>query len=89
MIKKLNILPLVIYMVDDYSFFGSTADFVIKKGTFGIFTGICHLQTSGRNMAVEIDSRHPLLPKTEWENEDLTDFKKKNENLCRYKCFKC
>jgi hypothetical protein len=29
--KKLNILPLVIYMVDDYSFFGSTVDFVIKK----------------------------------------------------------
>jgi hypothetical protein len=30
-IKILNILPLVIYMVHDYSFFGSTADFVIKK----------------------------------------------------------
>jgi hypothetical protein len=28
---KLTILPLVIYMVHDYSFFGSTADFVIKK----------------------------------------------------------
>jgi hypothetical protein len=51
-IKKLNILPLVIYMVHDYSFFGSTADFVIKKGTFGIFTGFGHFQmseTSGRN----------------------------------------
>ena len=23
-------------------------------------------------MAVELDSRHPLLPKTGWENEDLT-----------------
>ena len=46
-----------------------------KKGTFGIFTGFCHLQTSEtsvRNMAVELDSRHPLLPKTGWENEDLT-----------------
>jgi hypothetical protein len=32
--KKLNILPLVIYMVHDYSFFGSTADFVIKKEHF-------------------------------------------------------
>jgi hypothetical protein len=30
----LNILPLVIYMVHDYSFFGSTADFVIKKEHF-------------------------------------------------------
>jgi hypothetical protein len=29
--KKLNILPLIICMVHDYSFFGSTADFVIKK----------------------------------------------------------
>jgi hypothetical protein len=28
--KKLYILPLAIYMVHDYSFFGSTADFVIK-----------------------------------------------------------
>jgi hypothetical protein len=36
--------------------FGSTADFVIKKGTFGIFTGFGHFQTSeksGRNIAVE------------------------------------
>jgi len=23
-------------------------------------------------MVVELDSRHPLLPKTGWENEDLT-----------------
>jgi hypothetical protein len=23
-------------------------------------------------MAVELDIRHPLLPKTGWENEDLT-----------------
>ena len=67
-------------MVHDYSFFGSTADFVIKKEHLGIITRFCHLQTSetsGRNMVVELDSRHPLLPKTEWENEDLTDFKKK------------
>ena len=34
-IKKLNILPLVIYMVHDYSYFGSTADFVIKKEHLG------------------------------------------------------
>jgi nucleoid DNA-binding protein len=41
-------------MVHDYSFSGSTADFVIKKGTFVIFTGFGHFQTSetsGRNMA--------------------------------------
>ena len=49
--------------------------FCYKKGTFGIFTRFCHLQmseTSGSNMAVELDSLHPLLPKTWWENEDLT-----------------
>jgi hypothetical protein len=33
--KKFNILPLVIYMVDDYSFFGSTAEFIIKKEHLG------------------------------------------------------
>ena len=92
-IKKLIILPLVIYMVPDYSFFDSTADFVIKKGTFGIFTGFGHLQiseTSGRNMTVELDSRHPLLPKTGWENENLTlILRGKNEIFCRYQCFQC
>ena len=31
----MHILPLVIYMVHDYSFFGSTADFVIKKEHLG------------------------------------------------------
>ena len=81
-------------MVHDYSFFGSTADFVMKKkGTFGIFTGFGHLQTSetsGRNMAVELDSRHPLLPKTGWENEDLTlILRGKKGHFCRYKCFQC
>jgi hypothetical protein len=78
-------------MVHDYSFFGSIADFVIKKGTFGIFTGFCHLQTSeksGRNMAIELDSRHPLLPKAGWENEDLTLILR-GKNFCRYKCFQC
>ena len=55
-------------MVHDYSFFGSTADFVIKKGTFTVFTGFDHLQTSetsGRNMTVELDSRHPP-PSKSW-----------------------
>jgi hypothetical protein len=42
-------------------------DLVMKKGTFGNSTGFGHLQTSetsGRNMAVELDNRNPLLPKT-------------------------
>jgi hypothetical protein len=50
--KKLNILPLLIYMVHDYSFFGSTADFVIKKEHLGFLPDLGHLQTletSGRN----------------------------------------
>jgi hypothetical protein len=37
-----------------------------KKGTFSVFTGFGHLQTSetsDRNITVELDSRHPLLPK--------------------------
>ena len=49
-------------MVHDYSFFGSTANFGHLQTT----------ETSGRNMAVELDSRHPRLPKPGWENEDLT-----------------
>ena len=56
-IKKLNILPLLIYMVHDYSFFCSTADFVMKKGTFWIFTGFGHLalKQSGQNVIFEKD----------------------------------
>jgi hypothetical protein len=52
---------------------------IIFKGIFhkkeSLFTGFGHLQTSetvGRKMAVELDSRNPFLPKTGWENEDLT-----------------
>ena len=74
MINKFNILPLVIYIVRDYSLLGCTADFVIQQRTFRNFHGFGHLQTtetSGRNMAVELDSGHPLLPKTGWEDEDL------------------
>jgi hypothetical protein len=60
---------------------------------FGIFTGFGHFQTSetsGRNMAVELDSRHPLLLKTGWENEDLTlILRGKKGHFCRYKCFQC
>jgi hypothetical protein len=56
-IKKLNILPLLIYMVHDYSFFCSTADFVMKKGTFWIFTGFGHLalKQSGQNVIFDKD----------------------------------
>jgi hypothetical protein len=38
--------------------------FCNKKGTFRVFTGFGHLQTSGRNMNVELDNRHSLLPNT-------------------------
>jgi hypothetical protein len=54
-------------MVYDYSFFGSTADFVIKKGTFGIFTGFGHFQMSetlGRNMAIELHRAY--TPSKHW-----------------------
>jgi H+/gluconate symporter-like permease len=52
-------------MVHDYSFFGSIADFVIKKGTFWIFTGFGHLQMSetlGRNhyVAKKQDKTTPM-----------------------------
>jgi hypothetical protein len=54
-----------------------------------IITGFGHLQTSetsGRNMAIELDSRHLLLPKTEWENEDLTLISREIKgNCCRSK----
>ena len=61
-------------MVHDNSLFGSTADFVIKKEHLRFLPdlAVSKLQTSGRNMTIELDSRHPLLPKTGWENEDLT-----------------
>jgi hypothetical protein len=54
--------------------------FCNKKGTFEIFTGFGHLQTSetsGRYMTVELDSRHPLLSKTGWGKWRFdSDFKK-------------
>ena len=89
--KEIENFTLVIYMVHDYSFFGSTADFVIKKGTFVIFPGFGHFQTSetsGRNMAVELDIRHPLLSNIGWQNEELTLIsREKDGHFCRYKCF--
>ena len=44
-------------MVHDYSFFGSTADFVMKKGTFWIVTGFGHLalKQSGKNVIFKKD----------------------------------
>jgi hypothetical protein len=55
--------------------------FCNKKGTFRVFTGFGHLQTSetsGRNMTVELDRRHPLLPKAGWGKWRFdSDLKKK------------
>jgi hypothetical protein len=50
--KKLNILHLVIYMVHDYSFFGSTADFVIKKEHLGFLPALAI--SKGQRRRVEI-----------------------------------
>ena len=67
-------------MVHDYSFLFILwfhCGFCNKKGTLRVLTGFGHLQTSetsGRNMTVELDSRHPLLPKTGWgKNENFAD----------------
>ena len=68
---NLNILPLVLYIVRDYSLLGSTADFRIKKGTSRISPSR-KVRDVGRNMAVELDSGHPLLPNTGREYDDLT-----------------
>jgi hypothetical protein len=43
-------------------------------------------------MTVRLDNRHPPLPKTGWENEDLIlILRKKMEFFAdsRYKCFQC
>jgi hypothetical protein len=45
-------------MVHDYSFFGSTADFVIKKEHLGFLPDLAiskTSETSGRNMTVEFN----------------------------------
>ena len=63
--------------------------FCNKKWTFRGFNGFGLLQTSetsGRNMTVELDSRHPLLQKAGWGKWRFdSDLKKKNGNFCRYK----
>ena len=53
-IKKLNILPLVIYMVHDYSLFGSTADFVIKKEHLGFLLDLAISKRLTERRRVEI-----------------------------------
>jgi hypothetical protein len=35
-------------------------------------------------MAIELDSRHLLLPKTEWENEDLTLISREIKGKTKY-----
>ena len=77
-------------MVHDYSFFGSTADFVIKREHLGFLPdlAISKRQTSGRNMTVEL--RQPTsAPSKNWmgKNENLTDFKGGNVKFCRYSAF--
>jgi hypothetical protein len=50
--KKLNILHLVIYMVHDYSFFGSTADFVIKKEQLGLLPDLAISKRQRRRVEI-------------------------------------
>jgi hypothetical protein len=57
------------------------------QGTFMVFTGFGHfktLETSGRNMTVELDNRHLLLPKAGWGKWRFdSDLKGENGNLFR------
>ena len=50
--KKLNILPLAIYMVHDYSFFGSTADFVIKNEHLGFLLDLAISKRQRRRVEI-------------------------------------
>ena len=52
-IKKLIILPLVIYMVRDYSFFCSTADFVIKKEHLGFLPDLAISKRQRRRVDIQ------------------------------------
>jgi hypothetical protein len=41
-------------------------------------------------MAVELDSQNPFLPKTGWENEDLTlILREKKSKFLQIQVFKC
>ena len=51
-VEKLNILPLVIYMVDDYSFFGSTAEFVIKREHLGFLPDLAISKCQRRRVEI-------------------------------------
>jgi hypothetical protein len=53
--KKLNILPLVIYMVHDYSFFGSTAD--TNDSTAKIGMNFAYIAINVRNFNSKADFR--------------------------------
>ena len=62
-------------MVHDYSFFGSTADFVIKNEQLGFLPDLAiskRQETSGRDMTVKLDSGICSFQKLDGENEDLT-----------------
>ena len=48
----MNILPLVIYMVHDYSFFGSTVDFVIKKEHLGFLPDLAISKRQRRQVEI-------------------------------------
>jgi hypothetical protein len=48
----MHILPLAIYMVHDYSFFGSTADFVIKNEHLGILPDLVVSKRQRRRVAL-------------------------------------
>jgi hypothetical protein len=50
--KKLNILPLAIYMVHDYSFFGSTADFAIKNEQLGFLPDLAIFKRQRRRVEI-------------------------------------
>jgi hypothetical protein len=48
----LNILPLAIYMVHDYSFFGSTADFAIKNEHLGFLPDLAISKRQRRRIEI-------------------------------------
>ena len=50
--KKLNSLPLVMYMVHDYLFFGSTADFVIQKEHLGFLPDFAIFKRQRRRVEI-------------------------------------
>ena len=51
-IQEIEYLPLVIYMVHDYSFFGSTADFVIKNEHLGFLPDLAISKRQKRRVEI-------------------------------------